>query len=104
MSGAQFPEGWVLLAILFIFPFLIARKNVFDTDKILHAYMQDTEKHLIRIIDKFSLWLCHAKAFYISHRSLNYLSERLQYNVFYRFPYILGSILYTAHRKITQKH
>lgn len=43
MSGASFPEGYVLLIILFVFPYLMSRKlhdNYFRD--VIHSFMDDT--------------------------------------------------------------
>lgn len=46
----ELPEGIVLLILLFGFPYLLARKGVFDVENIIHSYMAITEKHLIRFL------------------------------------------------------
>ena len=71
----SFPEGYVILAILFLFPFLLARKNVFDLEKIIHSYMADSEKILLKIIDRFLLLKHHATTFYKHHILQVFLKE-----------------------------
>jgi hypothetical protein len=102
MAGAIFPEGWVLLAILFIFPYLLARKNKFNAEEIIHAYMEDTEKRLIAIMDKFyAVRSSHAKAYDTYRKTCLYHLEKLHYNVFYKPHHILGSVLYMVVKRLS---
>lgn len=102
MIDASFPEGWVLLAILFIFPYLLARKNKFNAEEIIHAYMEDTEKRLVAIMDKlYAVWLGHAKACDTYRKTCLYHLEKLQYNAFYKPHYILGSVLYMVVKRLS---
>lgn len=50
-SSIGFPEGYLVLFILFFFPFMMARKNVFNLEKIIHEYMSDTETYIQRFIN-----------------------------------------------------
>ncbi len=117
MVDASFPEGWVLLAILFIFPYLLARKNKFNAEEIIHAYMNDSQKNIDtivgrtygtyfiikkRITDRFyAVRLNHEKACDIYRKTCLYHLEKLQYNVFYKPHHILGSILYMVVKRLS---
>lgn len=92
------PEGWVLLVILFLFPFLIARKNKIDFEQVIQAYMLDSELLLIR----FSLWLCRVKVFYTDRMKLSYRLKKSHYNASYKFHYTCGNLLYTVVRLLTR--
>jgi len=48
-----FPEGLILLFILFFFPFMLARKDKFNLEEIIHSYMDSTDKQ----IQKIKQWL-----------------------------------------------
>lgn len=63
----ELPEGLVILVVLFGFPYLIARKNVFNTDYIIHGYMDMTERHILLIIKQLYILKHHATAFYKHH-------------------------------------
>ena len=84
-----FPEGWVLLVILFGFPYLIARKNKVDFEQVIQAYMRDTELLLLWFVDKLELLLYHVTVFYRVHILLQYQQVqhlklfRLVHRIFY---------------------
>lgn len=48
-SSIGIPEGFIILILLFGFPFLIARKGVFNVETIIHEFMSDSEIQLRRI-------------------------------------------------------
>ena len=46
--SSGYPEGLILLFIIFFIPFMITRANKVDFTKIIHEYMADTEKWISR--------------------------------------------------------
>lgn len=53
LSNVNIPEGYILLPIIFLFPYLLARKGLFNAEKVIHEYMRDTENMVQTLINKF---------------------------------------------------
>src|SRR5574338_779352 len=92
----QIPEGWVILGILFIFPYLLARKGVFNTEKIIHEYMDSTDSYSKVLLDKLEVMTNHVSVFYKARisRPSNRAFEIARHTIYRLLYYRLGSVIY----------